>query len=98
MAGEGKRFKNKGFLIPKPLIKIDGIHMVIRALNSLPKADKNILIVRKNQIDITSFKNQLNYYFKNIYLITIDNLSDGQASSCLLAEKSVPKNSILNIS
>ena len=98
MAGEGKRFKDKGFLTPKPLIEINGIHMVIRALNSLPKADKNILIVRKNQFDISSFKKKLNNYFKNIYLIVTDHLSEGQASSCLLAEDCIPNNSILNIS
>ena len=56
MAGEGQRFKNEGYKLPKPLIEIDGVPMVIKALKSLPLADKNILIVRKGQFNITNSK------------------------------------------
>ena len=34
MAGEGKRFKDAGYTIPKPLIEVDGKPMVIKALQS----------------------------------------------------------------
>lgn len=97
MAGEGKRFKDEGFKIPKPLIDIYGKPMVIRALESLPKADKNILIVRKDVIDLDAFKNILDHYFDKNEIIEIDFLTEGQASTCLLAEEKISKNSILNI-
>lgn len=97
MAGDGKRFKDAGYSTPKPLIKVDGKPMVIKALESLPKASKNILIVRKDHFNIVDFKTLLNNYFENVSIIEIDYLTEGQASTCLLSEKHIPKNSILNI-
>lgn len=97
MAGEGKRFKEAGFNTPKPLIKVDGVPMVIKALKSLPKASKNILIVRKDQLKIVEFKQLLDSHFENVVIIEIDYLTSGQASTCLLAEEYIPDNTILNI-
>ena len=39
MAGEGKRFLDEGYKIPKPLIKIHCIPMFVHAAKALPKAD-----------------------------------------------------------
>lgn len=97
MAGEGQRFKNEGYKLPKPLIEIDGVPMVIKALKSLPLADKNILIVRKGQFNITKFKNILITHFKSIEVIEVNHLTQGQACTCLLAKDLVPKNSFINI-
>ena len=97
MAGDGRRFKDAGYSTPKPLIKVDGKPMVIKSLESLPKASKNILIVRKDQLNIIEFKSLLSNYFKNVIIIEIDYLTEGQASTCLLAESYIPENSILNI-
>lgn len=97
MAGEGKRFKDKGFTTPKPLIDIYGKPMVVRALESLPKAHKNILVVRKDIIDVKAFKKVLDEYFENNEIIEINFLTEGQASTCLLAEDRIPSNAVLNI-
>jgi len=97
MAGEGKRFKEAGYSIPKPLIEVDGKPMILKALKSLPKASKNILIVRKDTINIKELKSLLNQHFENVEILGIDYLTDGQASTCLLAEDHVEKDSILNI-
>ena len=97
MAGEGKRFKESGYSTPKPLIKVDGKPMVIKSLESLPKASRNILIVRKDHLNIVNFKSLLDNHFENVIIIEIDYLTDGQASTCLLSESYVPENSILNI-
>ncbi len=97
MAGEGVRYKKAGYSTPKPLIKVDGKPMVIKALESLPKASKNILIVRKDHLNIYDFKSQLDNFFKNVIIIEIDYLTEGQAATCLLSESYVSGNSILNI-
>ena len=97
MAGEGKRFKEAGYTIPKPLIEVDGKPMVIKALESLPRASKNILIVRKDHLNIDDFKFLLDNYFENVIIIEIDYLTEGQASTCLLSESYIPRNAILNI-
>ena len=97
MAGEGRRFKDEGYSTPKPLIEVEGVPMVIRALKSLPRASKNILIVRKDHLNIIKFKSLLENHFENVIIIEIDYLTSGQASTCLLAESYVPNGSILNI-
>ena len=39
MAGEGSRFVNQGYKLPKPLIPVNGVPMVVRAAKCLPDAD-----------------------------------------------------------
>jgi dTDP-glucose pyrophosphorylase len=97
MAGEGNRFKERGYLTPKPLIKIEGLPMIIRALGCLPKAQQNILIVRSDLIDVDVFKKSLDKHFSNVIIIEINKLTEGQASTCLVAEDYIPSNSIINI-
>ena len=50
MAGEGKRYRDVGFTIPKPFIDVDGMPMVVRACKALPAADKNIFVCRKHHM------------------------------------------------
>ena len=51
MAGEGIRFVNQGYRLPKPLIPINGMPMVVRAAKCLPKsADLWIFICKKNHL------------------------------------------------
>ena len=71
MAGEGSRFKKEGYLLPKPLIPVNGTPMIVHALKSLPKAEKNILIVRKDQIEINDLKKVLDKHFQkpSIFLL-----------------------------
>lgn len=97
MAGEGKRFKDAGYSVPKPLIKVDNLPMVVKAVKSLPLASKNIFIVRKDHLDVEELRITLNKYFRNNLIIEIDYLTDGQASTCLLAEEYIKHDSILNI-
>jgi NDP-sugar pyrophosphorylase family protein len=97
MAGEGKRFKDAGYSTPKPMIDVGGEPMILRALKSLPKAFKNILIVRRNSINIKEFRSLLEPHFENVIILEIDYLSEGQASTCLLAEDHIDSDSILNI-
>ena len=52
MAGEGQRYKDVGFTIPKPFIEFDGMPMVVRACYALPDADKNIFVCRKQHLKL----------------------------------------------
>lgn len=51
MAGRGKRFSEQGYLLPKPIIPIDGVPAIWRVIDLLPKADKWIFVVRQEHID-----------------------------------------------
>ena len=97
MAGEGQRYKDAGFKIPKPFIDIDGIPMVVRACKALPNADKNIFVCRKQHLEQYPIKNVLEKYLNNIIIVPIDELTDGQAITCLAARDHIPDDSILNI-
>ena len=52
MAGEGRRFQEKGFNIPKPLIEVSGKAMFKQALNDLPYTDFSHLVIRKDKFII----------------------------------------------
>lgn len=89
MAGEGQRFKDEKYSTPKPLIKIDGISMVVRAVKSCPPATKVIFVCRKSHIEDYNLEQHLNQYFNSIGIIAIDKLTEGQASTCLLAKEQI---------
>lgn len=97
MAGEGQRFKNAGYEIPKPLIDVNGLPMVVRAAKSLPKADKYIFVCRQEHLDQTSLKQILSDNFLDVVIIPVDHLTEGQAITCLLAKNHIPDNAILTI-
>ena len=95
MAGAGARFSRKGYETPKPLIPLTSRHslktipMVIEAVHDLPidfnNTDTNLIfIVRdshmKNDVDKAILK-----YYPRAQFVTIGSLTDGQASTCLLA-------------
>lgn len=88
MAGEGKRFKDAGYTLPKPLIDICGKPMIVHALESLNIEGKYHFIVRNGTylIDtiraIESVKPKADYYL-------IQNTTAGAAASALLFENSI---------
>ena len=50
MAGEGLRFKKYGYVLPKPLIKINNTPMFLKAIKSFPK-DLRWVFISNNTID-----------------------------------------------
>lgn len=97
MAGEGQRYKDAGFIIPKPFIDVDGIPMVVRACKALPQADKNIFVCRKHHLEDYPIKDILEKYLNNVVIVTIDELTEGQAITCMAARDYIPDDAILNI-
>ena len=85
MAGEGQRFIDAGYKIPKPLIKINGLPMVVRAAKSLPPADLWIFICREDHIKNFAIDRELLNYFSDAMILSVDHLTEGQVSTCLLA-------------
>ena len=85
MAGAGQRFVDGGYDTPKPLIEVDELPMIVQAANSLPVADYWIFICRKGHVLKYEIDKLLKQYFPNSDIISIDYLTEGQASTCLLA-------------
>ena len=71
MAGEGERFKNFGYKLPKPLIKINGEPMFIRSAKCMPKADLWIFLVKEKFLQNGLIEKEINKNFKNNKIIPI---------------------------
>jgi len=98
MAGEGKRFKNAGYKLPKPLIKINGEPMFIRSAKCMPKADLWIFLVKEKFLENSLIEKEINKNFKNNEIIPIKKSTEGQASTCFLAKEYLQKNDQIFIS
>ena len=97
MAGEGKRFQEKGFNITKPLIEVSGKAMFKQALDDLPYTDFSHLVIRKDKF--SQYKiNELQKETKNLNLLTVDKPTLGQADTCLRANSYIDENNPLTIS
>ena len=97
MAGRGQRFLDAGYRIPKPLIEIEGRFMIDHAASSLPLADGWIFICQKEHDDEAGISEQLKKRYTNAEVILLDHLTEGQASTCMLAESLVDDNTCINI-
>ena len=97
LAGRGQRFVNEGYKDPKPLIKVNGLPMVVTATRCLPKADSYTFLPLQEHIDNHHIDKVLKRYFKDAKIVPVKKLTEGQASTCLLAEGSIDPESILTI-
>ena len=97
MAGQGSRFLNAGYGIPKPLIEIDGLPMVVKAAKCLPDADHWIFICRKEHLTEFELDKVLNKYFCKTTILAVDYLTEGQVSTCLIAKDYLDADDFLTI-
>ena len=59
MAGLGLRYLKEGFKKPKPLVKVNGKPMFIRAMQSLPISNQNIFVCKKKHIEKFGYKKEI---------------------------------------
>lgn len=90
MAGTGSRFKDAGYNIPKYQIKAKGKTLFEWSMDSLLDYNihtyKYIFVVKKEDNASDFIKKICNkYQLSNIDIIEIDHLTDGQATTCMLA-------------
>ena len=88
MAGLGSRFQKAGYTIPKPLIPVNGVPMIQVVIKNLTPAQEHrfIFIVQKEQIEKYELDKKLKDFAPNSVIIPITYLTEGQASTALLAE------------
>lgn len=90
MAGLGSRFRKAGYEMPKYMIKAKGKTLFEWSMDSLVGYNKNVVkyifVVRKEDNSKNFITNTMKKYnINNIEIIEIDYLTDGQASTCMLA-------------
>ena len=85
-AGFGSRFKEKGFLLPKPLINVNGIPMVAHVINDLNVDANYIFIIKKEHEEQYNLTNMLKLMVQDCQVILVDGKQNGAATTCLAAE------------
>jgi len=88
MAGRGSRFSEEGYNLPKPMIPVNGKPMVVRAVDCLPKSEKNIFICLDEHIKKYELNNLLNTFYDNPSILGINHVTKGQACTCELGIES----------
>jgi NDP-sugar pyrophosphorylase family protein len=97
-AGNGTRFKDAGFKIPKPLISIKKIPMIIWVIENFKLTTLDEVFIIQKKVDNLSdrLKNYTNMIKPKINFITIDELSEGPALTVMASSGRVDtENSII---
>jgi NDP-sugar pyrophosphorylase family protein len=95
MAGIGHRFKIKGYNDIKPMIEIGNSRMIELAIKSIGVDGNFIFIVNKSNGQSEELIQILNSIVDNPKIIEIDYLTEGPASSVLLAKDLINNNTPL---
>lgn len=89
MAGEGRRFKEAGYTVPKPFIPIHGRPMIHHIIENLrPVCNDWIFLIREEHMSpgvIKSLKNEVH----SCDIITVPALTQGAACTVLLAKNHI---------
>lgn len=85
MSGRGKRFKEKGYIIPKPLLDIDNNTLIEKLIINFPTCKTWLFVVNNEVLNHPRFQDfyESFEYPKDIFLI--DEITNGQATSCLFS-------------
>jgi len=84
MAGAGSRFTKKNYSKPKPLIDVNGLPMVIQAVNCLPTTTNKMFICLQSHLDTSNIYDSIKYYYKDSKIYGINEITQGQACTCEL--------------
>ena len=89
MAGRGSRFADAGYKDPKPLISVHGKPMIQVVVENLtPKCEHRFIFICQNQhIKDYNLINKLKSYAKNVEIIGIDGITEGQVCTVLKAKE-----------
>jgi hypothetical protein len=86
MAGRGNRFFQDYYRVPKPLVTVMGSPMFITALRSFPPADKYVFLYLEEHLARYSIEPVIRSHYPQSSIIPVPEVTEGQASTCLLAE------------
>lgn len=87
MAGAGSRFSTAGYTLPKPLIPVNGLPMVVRAVRDLPEAERVVFLVHADHVANFHIDQVLKQHFPTCEIIVVPGLTEGQACTVRLAKE-----------
>lgn len=91
MSGQGERFKDKGYELPKPFIEISGRPMLQHVLEMFPGVEEVLFIVNKDHFedDTLELERRLISIAPNSKIVVIDSHKLGPAWAVLQAKDSI---------
>ena len=93
MAGNGSRFSEQGYTVPKPLIAVDGKPMFVKAIDCLGlDFDEYIFIVKREHNLSEEIEKYFNEYICNSTIIELDETTEGAACTVLTADSYIQDN------
>lgn len=95
MAGLGSRFKDAGYVFPKPLVEVDGKPMIQAVVESLGVNAQYTYIVQKEHYEKYNLLYLLNLITPNCNIVQVDGVTEGAAVTCLLATEYIDNDSPL---
>ena len=97
LAGAGRRFVDAGYQDPKPLIKVSGIPMIAHAARAMPQTERQVFICRDEHLQKYPLEAVIQSFYPNSNIVSVNYLTDGQASTCLLGERFIDDSQTLHI-
>lgn len=94
MAGEGSRFLREGWTTPKPLIKLHGKELFLRAIGSVTITDvpiKYSFIVRKEHIIKYNIDKKIKKILPSANIFFVKETTRGAVETCLFAKNAIEK-------
>lgn len=85
MAGEGSRFSNAGYFLPKPLIDVNGTPMIKVVVDNLNIDANFIFLVRVEHDAKYDISTKMSDMCPGCQVVIVDQLTDGAACTVLLA-------------
>jgi dTDP-glucose pyrophosphorylase len=98
MAGNGSRFSQAGYTLPKPLIDVQGKPMIQVVVDCMNLDANYIFIVQKEHREKYDLDFVLNSITKNCQIVETDGVTEGAACTALLAKEYINNDEQLIIS
>lgn len=94
MSGQGSRFKNAGFKLPKPLIKVGGKPIIAHVIDLFPKETDFIFICNNDHLNNKNYKmkEMLSKYCPSGKILSIPSHKKGPIYAVLQIEKHIKLN------
>ena len=99
MAGRGSRFSEKGYKLPKPLIDVHGLPMIEVVVKNIQPNQPHqfIFVTLKEHLEHLGMKEVLNRIAPNCIIVPVDKVTEGAASTVLLASEFIDNENELMI-
>ena len=85
MAGNGQRFFDEGYDLPKPLIAIKGKPMFKHVIDNIGLTEDIICVVRRDHVEDFNIDDHIRVYYPNANVHIIEHESEGAACTVLEA-------------